>query len=267
MENIKFKKFYEIVENKVFNNEHSLPRLFNSDRSFVKYSKEELSYILNLNNLGISYKVIAKSIMRTENAVKAQCLKLRKENGTYNKKHLDEKYKLNNKFLCHLFLTNRHPKSILDAYSGYKPYWTNYEQSLGIKVITNDINKNFPSNYHMNASELIKKLREEGKRFDIVDLDPFSSPVECFQDAIHICEKGLIMTFGDKRGVMSNKNLAKERYNCKIYDETLIIRHFQRMAKKHNITLKLFKLIKWKMTWRVYFTVHKDSTPYKCNNV
>lgn len=240
-----------------------LPALFKKDRKFIKYSKDELDYILRLNDLGVSYSVIAKFILRTEQAVRTQGKKLRLEKGTYNRKHIEEKYRNNIEFLCHLFLENKDVSSILDAFSGKKPFWTSYEKSLGMEVITNDINKEFAATYHIDAKELIKKLRESGKSFDIVDLDPFSSPVGCFEDAINICKRGLIMTFGDKRGIMSNKNLAKERYRCKRYDERLIINYFKREAKKFGVALKLYKLLKWGMTWRVYFTV--SSIPYKCN--
>lgn len=49
-----------------------LPALFKKDRKFIKYSKDELDYILRLNDLGVSYSVIAKSILRTEQAVRTQ---------------------------------------------------------------------------------------------------------------------------------------------------------------------------------------------------
>lgn len=84
--------------------------------------------------------------------------------------------------------------------------------------------------------------------------------MKCFDNAIKICNRGLIMTFGDKRGIISNKNLAKERYGCRVYDERKIIQHYIRRAKKFGVKLRVWKFVKWKMTWRVYFKVLTTSS-------
>ena len=56
-----------------------------------KYTHSELSYIMKLNDLGIPYGLIAKSISRTETSIRNRCVKFRTENGTYNKGHIEEK--------------------------------------------------------------------------------------------------------------------------------------------------------------------------------
>ena len=141
--------------------------------------------------------------------------------------------------------------TILDAYSGSKPFWTKYEKRR--VVLTNDINKDYPAKLHFPAEDLVKVLYEIEYEFDVVDLDPFNN-------AIKICNRGLIMTFGDKRGIISNKNLAKERYGCRVYDERKIIQHYIRRAKKFGVKLRVWKFVKWKMTWRVYFKVLTPSS-------
>lgn len=234
-----------------------LPVLFEKRKRYDKYTRPELLYIMKLNDLGISYKLIAKSISRTETSVRNRCVRFRTENGTYNKNHIEEKYNLNDKFLKYLEKENR-VKSILDAYSGCNPFWTKYKKEK--IVITNDINENYPAMIHLPAKELIKEIYRRNKRVDLIDLDPFNTPMEYFDDAVKICNRGLIMTFGDKRGIMSNKNLAKERYGCKVYDERKIIQHYIRRAKKFGIRLRVWKFVKWKMTWRVYFKVLTPSS-------
>ena len=79
-----------------------LPVLFEKRKRNDKYTHSELSYIMKLNDLGIPYGLIAKSISRTETSVRNRCVKFRTENGTYNKNHIEEKYNLNDKFLKHL---------------------------------------------------------------------------------------------------------------------------------------------------------------------
>lgn len=148
--------------------------------------------------------------------------------------------------------------TILDAYSGSKPFWTKYEK--GRVVLTNDINKDYPAKLHFPAEDLVKVLYEKEYEFDVIDLDPFNTPMKCFDNAIKICNRGLIMTFGDKRGIISNKNLAKERYGCRVYDERKIIQHYIRRAKKFGVKLRVWKFVKWKMTWRVYFKVLTPSS-------
>ena len=234
-----------------------LPVLFEKRKRNDKYTHSELSYIMKLNDLGIPYGLIAKSISRTETSVRNRCVKFRTENGTYNKGHIEEKYNLNDKFLKYLEKEDR-VMTILDAYSGSKPFWTKYEK--GRVVLTNDINKDYPAKLHFPAEDLVKVLYEKEYEFDVVDLDPFNTPMKCFDNAIKICNRGLIMTFGDKRGIISNKNLAKERYGCRVYDERKIIQHYIRRAKKFGMKLRVWKFVKWKMTWRVYFKVLTPSS-------
>lgn len=69
-----------------------LPVLFEKRKRNDKYTHSELSYIMKLNDLGIPYGLIAKSISRTETSVRNRCVKFRTENGTYNKGHIEEKY-------------------------------------------------------------------------------------------------------------------------------------------------------------------------------
>lgn len=127
-----------------------LPVLFEKRKRNDKYTHSELSYIMKLNDLGISYRLIAKSISRTETSVRNRCVKFRTENGTYNKGHIEEKYNLNDKFLKYLEKEDR-VMTILDAYSGSKSFWTKYEK--GRVVLTNDINKDYPAKLHFPAEE------------------------------------------------------------------------------------------------------------------
>lgn len=44
------------------------------------------------------------------------------------------------------------------------------------------------------------------------------------------------------------------------YDERKIIQHYIRRAKKFGVKLRVWKFVKWKMTWRVYFKVLTPSS-------
>lgn len=263
-------KFEQIFENEVLKSLkegkisgksiRELPVLFKERKKNDRYTRPELLYIMKLNDLGVSYELIAKSISRPESSVRTRCVKFRTENGTYNKNHIEEKYNLNDKFLKYLKKDGK-IGAILDAYSGRNPFWVKYDNDKeDIRVLTNDINENYPAKLHFPAEDLVKVLHEQKYGFDIVDLDPFNTPMGCFDDAVKICNRGLIMTFGDKRGIMSNKNLAKERYGCRVYNERKIIQHYIRRAKKFGVNLRVWKFVKWKMTWRVYFKVLTPSS-------
>lgn len=177
-------------------------------------------------------------------------------------KHRNEKYQENWNYLKNYFTTN---PSVLDAYAGETSWW---ETMLGPgNVVTNDTNKNYSTTYHLPAETLMKEMVRKERTYDIVDLDPFNSPYKCFDNAMKVAKKGLVMTFGDKLGLISNKKLATCRYSCKEYKEDDIVRSYILRARKlHRKELILVGFGKWGTLWRAWFTI-KDipgETIIKC---
>lgn len=234
----------------------SLPCIIKNPEEALKkrrrlWTKEEDEFLLDMKKYGIRVVVISKALLRTVASTNNRYRYLSLINNTYNEGHREDKYKSNEEF-CKVL---GNVDSILDAYSGVSSYWKRHLESSGAFVITNDINENINAAFHVPAKTLVKRFKKLGARFDIVDLDPFGSAYECFDDAIEICKKGLIMTFGDKIGVRSNKNLPLERYNCSKYDEEKIIRYFVSRAEKKGVNLTKVIHKHWKHTWRVYFKI------------
>lgn len=215
------------------------------------FEKEEIDYILQERNKGVTIREISKVLGRSLASVKSKCIEIQKKSGTFGTKHRNEKYQENWNYLKENFTTT---PSVLDAYAGEISWW---ETMLGPgNVVTNDTNKSYSTTYHLPAQTLMKELVKEEKTYDIVDLDPFNSPYKCFDNAMKIAKKGLIMTFGDKLGLICNLKLATCRYGCQKYVEDDIIAFYILRARKlHRKKLILVGFEKWRMLWRAWFII------------
>jgi DNA-binding CsgD family transcriptional regulator len=120
-----------------------------------KWTEKEIEWLEKLIKDGYSNKEIAISLNRSETSVSIKVKRLSKKEDTYNKKHINEKYRLNN-----MFLKEIQPKTILDLYCGVKSFYKDYN------VVTNDIDKNIKSDYHEDAFKLICKLYSQDKKYD-----------------------------------------------------------------------------------------------------
>lgn len=220
------------------------------------WTEEEINFLLKSRKGEKikTYREISKILGRGVNSCKVKYGKLSKKLGTYGENHRLEKYKVNELYLKKLGEENI--KTILDAFSGEISYWkTKFPE---IKVVTNDKNKNFNTDYNLPAEKLLKIFVDCNKKFDIIDLDPFNSPWKCFDNAIKICNKGLIMTFGDKMGLISNSRLGQDRYGVKYNEKNIIKSYINKSKKLYSKTLEPVILKKWGTTWRIYFKIKEN---------
>lgn len=178
-----------------------------------KWTKDEINWILEKKKQGFSNEEIAWSTDRTEVSIQIKLKRLSKDNNSYNKQHVIEKYKTNK-----LFLDIIEPKTILDLYAGEKPFYSNLEDSFMYDITTNDKNKNFPTTYHKDALECLCSLYANKKKYDFIDLDPFGSAYDCFDLAIKMAKKGISITFGE----YGHKRWKRLDYLSRYYDVTSI---------------------------------------------
>lgn len=198
---------------------------------------------------GYSNKEIAVSLNRSETSVSIKVKRLGKKQNTYNQKHVEEKYELNNAFLNEL-----KPTTILDLYCGVNSvYKKNYNAT------TNDISKDIEADYHEDAFKLICKLYYENKKYDLIDLDPFGSAYDCFDIAVKMAKKGLIITLGE----LGHKRWKRLDYVGSHYDINSLedftieklIEHIQKIGLKNKKNLVVWQYREWRNIGRVYFKI------------
>lgn len=216
-----------------------------------KWTKDEINWLKDMNDKGYSYKEIAQSMGRTEVSVSIKAKRLGKKQNTYNKQHVIEKYELNKRFVEYL-----KPRTVLDLYCGEKKY---YSQFGDIKSTTNDINKDIEADYHEDALKIICKLYHDGCRFDLIDLDPFGSAYDCFDLAIKMAKKGIVITLGElghKR--WKRLDYVSTHYNIASLDDFTIERvvsEIQAIGKRNKKMLRIVELKEWKNIGRVWFEI------------
>ena len=214
-----------------------------------RWTKEEIEWMLDLKNKGYSTAEIAESLDRTEVSINIKLKRLSKTNNTYNKQHVEEKYNINNAFLNEIS-----PTTVLDVYCGEKMFY-----SGDYKCISNDINKDFKSTYNKDALHLCCELYSQDYSFDLVDLDPYGSAYDCFDLAIKMAKKGLIITLGE----LGHKRFKRLDYVSRYYDiETLedftienLIQYIQKIGLRNKKKLVVFEYKEWKNIGRVWFKI------------
>lgn len=171
-----------------------------------------------------------------------------KKHDKYNGKHRNLKYNYNKHFL-----TMIEAETMLDAFSGGVSWW---KKNTEMRVIDNDI-KIAGADYKLDAFDFLYLFKN--KKYDIVDLDPFGSAFDCFDFALQIAQKGLIITFGEIVGRRFNRmDFVEHRYNMKLIEDFTtdnLIKYVQNRAMIYRKTLT--PLIKAEMTniSRVYFKI------------
>lgn len=216
-----------------------------------KWTPEEIEWLKKMKKQGYSNKEIAISLDRSETSVSIKTKRLGKNNNTYNQKHVLEKYKINNDFLEKI-----QPKNILDLYCGVNPFYKNKN------VTTNDIDKSIKADYNEDAFKLLCKLYYEGKKYDLIDLDPFGSAYDCFDLAIKMAKKGLIITLGElghKR--WKRLDYVKTHYNIdKLEDFTIenLISYIQKIGLRNKKKLIVWEYKEWQNIGRVYFVIQSE---------
>ena len=135
------------------------------------------------------------------------------------------------------FLTHINPKTILDLYCGEKNFYKDYN------VTSNDINPSVNATYNEDALKLICRLYYEGKKYDLIDLDPYGSAYDLFDLAIKMAKKGLIITLGE----LSHKrwkrlDFVKTHYDIESMNDFTIenlIEYIKKVGKRNKKELAL----------------------------
>lgn len=215
------------------------------------WTKEELNFMQDLIKQGYDVDSICESLGRSKNSVKLKLKRLTKKDGTYNHKHYKEKMRANKRFLDYIS-----PHSVLDVYNGGNTQYNKYD------VITNDINREVDTLYHMDALKLLYYLYIEDKRFDYIDLDPFGRPYPCIDVAMKLLqdEGGLCITFGE----YGHKRWKRLDYVERFYDITELsmftskafLREVERIAHKNKKQSSFFDVFEWENILRVYVKLY-----------
>ena len=215
-----------------------------------KWTAKELEWVRDLSEKGYSNREIAESVDRTLTSVAIKVKRLGKKDGSYNADNVIEKYEINKKFIGEI-----KPITALDCYAGEKDFYFDY---LSYKSISNDIG-NFNTTYRMDAYKLLCKLYAEDNKFDLIDLDPYGSAYDCFDLAIKMARKGLVITFGE----LGHKRWKRLDFVSRYYginnldDFTLdnLISHVQMIGRRNKKNLIVYTKKEWRNIGRVWFEI------------
>ena len=226
-----------------------------------KWTKSEVSYMLELKKEGKTIKEICQILDRSVASVTVKLKRLKKKDNTYNQNHIGEKQEVNEEFVTYL-----NPSTVLDVYSG-----GGNQAYSSLEVTTNDINTDFNCDYNLDALHLLCKLYSEKKKYDLIDLDPFGSAYDCFDLSIKMARKGLCVTLGEM-GHQRWKRLdfVKPRYGISSLDDFTsdnLIKTIQDIGIQNKKELLVFKKCDWQNISRVWFIIkpYKEISQWKNN--
>ena len=213
------------------------------------WTKAEIKWILDLKNKGFSIPQIAQSVGRTETSISIKLKRLKKSGDTYNEKHREEKYFVNEKFREYI-----NPSSLLDCYAG-GGFWN----GKIAKVITNDINPECKTDYHTEALKLLCQEYINGNKYDVVDLDPFGSAFDCLDLAIKIAQKGLCVTLGEMGHKRWHRlDFVRTHYGIETeadFTSDFMIAQIQKIGLRNKKELVVFDKKDWQNISRVWFEI------------
>jgi len=214
-----------------------------------KWTDKEIEHSLYLKNMGFNYEYIAKCLDRDVTSVAIKLKRVTKKNNTYNKKHRDEKYILNQKFIDII-----KPNTVLDLYAANSWYIDKVNN-----LTTNDIDTKFKTTYNLKADKLLAKLYFENQNFDLIDLDSYGSSYECFELAFRMAKKGIVITFGEFGHIRWKRtDFVSKKYNINtIEDFTFenVNKNMLQKARQNNCKLELILRGNFKNIIRAYYLV------------
>ena len=152
-----------------------------------EWTEAEIAWAIEHRKMGYSVDALADALGRSSVSVQVKLKRISKTEDAYNSENRDEKYDGNAQFLAML-----NPSSVLDAYAG-NSWW----KGAGISTVTNDKDPKFETDYSLDALDLLCQMKLEGKKFDIVDLDPYGSAYDQIDLALKLAKKGLVISFGE----------------------------------------------------------------------
>lgn len=215
-----------------------------------QWTKQEIDWVKKMLDDGFTNKEIAQSIQRSEVSTSIKVKRLGKKSGNYNAGHIIEKNELNQKFLNYI-----KPKTVIDAYAGEKSFYAD----KGLSIIANDKNLACNTDYHLDAFKFLCGQYVMNEKADLIDLDPFGSAYDCFDLAIKMAKKGLVITFGElghKR--WRRLDYVRSHYGINsVEDFTLenLIEYVQEIGKRNKKELKVVYQKEWKNIGRVWFEI------------
>lgn len=215
----------------------------------------EVEWILNAVADGFSIADIASAIGRTEISVQVKLKRLSKSDDSYNDKNRDLKYAANS-----FFVDTIKPKSVLDVFAGNSFYKT----VDGIVVTDNDKDEKFDTEFSLDALKLLCVLYADGRKFDVVDIDPYGSAYDCFDLSLKMARKGVVVSFGEwghKR--WKRYDFVRPRYgidNAEQFVPDAFISEFQRIARLNHKEATVFDVLQYGNFLRVYFTLDRFKT-------
>lgn len=214
-----------------------------------EWTSLEIAWVKNLIEEGFTNKEIAESIDRSVVSASIKIKRLGKKDKTYNAEHLADKQQTNADFIQHII-----PKTVIDVYAGEQSGYTDFAE-----VISNDKNENAKTDYHLDALKFCCLMYAESQTADIVDLDPFGSAYDCFDLAVKMAKKGLVITFGE----LGHKRWKRLDYVSRYYgierleDFTLdaLIEHVKAIGRRNKKELTVYAKREWRNIGRVWFTI------------
>lgn len=218
-----------------------------------EWTPREIKWILELKEKGYTNREISESVSRSETSVSIKLKRLSKKDNSYNEAHIADKLETNRSFIEHI-----KPRSICDVYAGECSIYEGV-----CSVVSNDKNKDFNTDYHLDALVFCCEMYSQGNKFDFVDLDPYGSGYDCLDLAIKMARKGLAVTFGE----LGHKRWKRLDYVSRYYgitqlkDFTLdeLIKHVQMIGRRNKKELHIYAKREWRNIGRVWFEI----TPIK----
>mgnify|MGYP003116171733 CR=1 FL=1 len=212
-----------------------------------KWTEKELQILQESLDSGLPLSEIASKLNRSETSVSIKRKRLGKDNRTYNDKHRTQKYEANLAYLQEL-----KPKSVLDLYAGPKSYY----RGLVDTVVSNDLVYE-GHDYKDEAKYVLAKIFANRERYDVVDLDPFGSAFDCFELAVQVARKGLVITFGEL-GHRRWKRTDYTKRTYRIYDTdglnlTSLSAYVDEVARRYKKRAVVYKSCDWNNIGRVYY--------------
>jgi hypothetical protein len=218
-----------------------------------KWTEKEIEWVNMLKAKGFNTNQIAECVDRDVTQVSIKIKRLGKVNKTYNDPHRAEKYATNARFII-----DANIDSVLDVFSGSKSAYETYGLK---KLITNDVENSFSTDYNYDALTFCCMQYAGGNKYDLVDLDPFGSAYDCFDLAIKMAKKGLVITLGE----LGHKRFKRLDFVRRYYGiETLedfttdnLVKHIIKIGERNKKTLIPIYVKDWRNIARVYFKIEQ----------
>jgi hypothetical protein len=215
-----------------------------------RWTNPEIKWALDLRARGFSIPQIAVCLYRDDLGVETKLKKLSKKTATYNPAHLADKYATNDAFLA-----IAEPRSVLDLYAGRESWYRGKVDEL----YANDKLESSTNDSQGDALRTLCRLYAEGRKFDLVDLDPFGSAFDLFDLAIKTATRGIIITFGEmgcKR--FARTDFIRRRYGTEMslaIDSGALVDFVRIVGERNKKTLVPVFQRDWQNISRTYFLI------------